>query len=123
MKHPETSGTAAKPTTVRGKYANLLQQGTNVAILDPDIVEHFPDFESVNNALRAFLAIGKEVESASIHILRKVPRPVSSKRNVTLRPTQRFSLEDKSHGKVVRSYLKERRSVVRYRMILFQSMS
>src|SRR5437868_14425733 len=97
-KNPPDSGTAAKPTAVRGKYANLLPQGTNVAILDPDIVEHFPDSESVNNALRAFLAIGKEVESASIPILRKVSRPVSSKRNVTLRPTQSFSLEDKRHG-------------------------
>jgi hypothetical protein len=55
-KNPETSGTAARPTAVRGKYANLLQQGTNVAILDPDIMEHFPHSESVNNALRALFA-------------------------------------------------------------------
>jgi hypothetical protein len=41
-KNPETSGTAAKPTAVRGKYANLLHQGTNVAILNPDFVKHFP---------------------------------------------------------------------------------
>ena len=70
---------------VRGKYFNQLQQGTNVVILDPDIVEHFPDSESVNNALRAFLAIGKEVESVSIPILRKAPRPVSKRKGTALK--------------------------------------
>lgn len=48
---------------VRGKYTNLLRQGSNVAILDPDVVDHFPDSESVNNALRAYLAFGKHFES------------------------------------------------------------
>jgi hypothetical protein len=92
MKNPETSSTA-KPAAVRGKYANLLQQGTNVAILDPDIVEHFPDSESVNNALRAFLAIGKEVESASNSALRKAPRAVSSKRSVSFDPRKGSALK------------------------------
>jgi hypothetical protein len=91
MKNPEASGTT-KLTAVRGKYANLLQQGTNIAILDPDIVEHFPDSESVNNALRAFLAIGKEVESASTPILRKAPRPVSSKRSASFDPRKGSAL-------------------------------
>jgi hypothetical protein len=99
MKNPETSGTAAKSTAVRGKYANLLQQGTNVAILDPDIVEHFPDSESVNNALRAFLAIGKEVESASIHILRKAPRAVGSKRSVAFDPRKGSALKTRAAAK------------------------
>ena len=98
-KNPETSSAAAMPTAVRGKYANLLQQGTNVAILDPDIVEHFPDSESVNNALRAFRAIGKEVESASIHILRKAPRAVSSKRNVTFDPRKGSTLKTRAAAK------------------------
>lgn len=39
----------------RGKYTNLLAEGTNVAIIDPDLHEQFPDSESVNRALRAFL--------------------------------------------------------------------
>jgi hypothetical protein len=71
---------AGKPTVVRGKYANLLQQGTNIAVLDPDLVEHFPDSESVNQALRAFLVIGEQVESASIHVARKGPRASGTKR-------------------------------------------
>ena len=52
-----------KSPLVRGKYTNLLRQGTNVAILDADVADHFPDSESVNNALRAFLAFGKQFES------------------------------------------------------------
>ena len=55
--------------------------------------------ESVNNALRAFLAIGKEVESASIHILRKAPRAVSSKRNVTFDPRKGSALKTKAAAK------------------------
>ena len=37
---------------VRGKYANLLKQGTNLAIIEPDLLDTFPDSESVNEALR-----------------------------------------------------------------------
>jgi ribosomal 50S subunit-associated protein YjgA (DUF615 family) len=37
---------------VRGKYANLLKRGTNVVVLDPDLLDTFPDSESVNEALR-----------------------------------------------------------------------
>lgn len=99
MKNPETSIATAKPAAVRGKYANLLQQGTNVAVLDPDLVEHFPDSESVNNALRAFLAIGKQVESASIHILRKVPRTAGSKRNVPFDPRKGSALKTRAVAK------------------------
>ena len=38
---------------VRGKYYNQLAEGTNLAIIDPALHEHFPDSESVNRALRA----------------------------------------------------------------------
>jgi hypothetical protein len=37
---------------VRGKYAHLLKQGSNVAIIDPDLLDTFPDSQSVNEALR-----------------------------------------------------------------------
>jgi hypothetical protein len=50
---------------VRGKYSNLLAKGTNVAIIDPALHPYFPDSESVNRALRAFLAIGESVQVAS----------------------------------------------------------
>jgi hypothetical protein len=36
----------------RGKYYDRLKQGTNVAIIDPDLLDTFPDSASVNQALR-----------------------------------------------------------------------
>lgn len=42
---------------VRGKYAKRYQEGTNVVVLDPDVVEYFPDHDSVNDALRHMAAI------------------------------------------------------------------
>lgn len=50
---------------VRGKYSNLLKQGTNLVVLDPTLMPFFPDSESVNRALRAFLAINDQVRSAA----------------------------------------------------------
>jgi len=60
---------------IRGKYFNLLEKGTNVAIIDPALHEHFPDSESVNRALRALLTIRESLQTAS-------PRSSSSKRQV-----------------------------------------
>jgi hypothetical protein len=62
MKKPEPTKSA---TAVRGKYTNLLKQGSNVVILDPALMPYFPDSESVNRALHAFLAIGDSVEAAA----------------------------------------------------------
>jgi hypothetical protein len=42
-----------QPKPVRGKYANLLKQGSNIVMLDPDLLDSFPDSPSVNRALRA----------------------------------------------------------------------
>ena len=33
---------------VKGNYAELYQQGTNLVLLEPDVVKTFPDAESVN---------------------------------------------------------------------------
>ena len=74
MKKPEG---AAKPTLGRGKYTNLLKQGTNVVILDPELMPFFPDSASVNRALRAFLAINDQVQSAATHV-RARRRPAAS---------------------------------------------
>jgi len=60
---------------VRGKYSNLLAKGTNVAIIDPTLHPHFPDSDSVNRALRAFLAINQEVKQAEPRTRR---RPTSA---------------------------------------------
>lgn len=42
---------------VRGKYAARFAAGTNLARLDPDVAERFPDSESVNRALRSLAEI------------------------------------------------------------------
>jgi hypothetical protein len=69
MKKPDT-------TPTRGKYANLLKQGSNVVILDPDLLDSFPDSPSVNRALRAFLAINHQVQEAGTRI--RTRRPAAS---------------------------------------------
>ena len=62
MKKPDTEAT---PTVTRGKYSNLMKQGTNLVILDPDLMPFFPDSASVNRALHAFLAINDQVKAAA----------------------------------------------------------
>lgn len=42
---------------VRGKYAKPYHQKVNVAVLAPDVAAHFPNSESVNQALRSVVAI------------------------------------------------------------------
>jgi hypothetical protein len=75
MKKPETS-TPSRPTVTRGKYTNLLKQGTNLVILDPALMPFFPDSASVNRALHAFLAINDQVKSAAARV-RTRRRPAS----------------------------------------------
>ena len=48
---------------VRGKYAARYARGTNVVLLDPELTAAFPDSKSVNDALRALLAIANRAES------------------------------------------------------------
>ena len=33
---------------IRGKYAKIYAEGTNLVLIDPDIAEFFPDHESIN---------------------------------------------------------------------------
>ncbi|MFC6646591.1 hypothetical protein ACFQBQ_13545 [Granulicella cerasi] len=42
---------------VRGKYFSRAQEGTNVVLIAPDLLETFPDSESVNRALRTLKEI------------------------------------------------------------------
>ncbi|MDA1190509.1 MAG: hypothetical protein O3A46_02360 [Candidatus Poribacteria bacterium] len=44
---------------VRGKYARLSADGTNVVLIDSDLVEFFPDSEKVNAALRSLVEIAR----------------------------------------------------------------
>ena len=48
---------------VRGKYAGRYAQGTNVVLLDPELAAAFPDSKSVNDALRALVAIAERAET------------------------------------------------------------
>ena len=41
---------------VRGKYTARYREGTNIVLIDPDLRELFPNSESVNRALREFVA-------------------------------------------------------------------
>ena len=43
----------------RGKYAKRYNARTNLVLLAPDVLEYFPDQESVNSALRSLIGIVK----------------------------------------------------------------
>ncbi|MCI0494721.1 hypothetical protein L0Z72_06905 [candidate division KSB1 bacterium] len=45
------------------KYAKKYAEGTNLVIIEPDLIEFFPDSESVNNALRALVSIFPKARS------------------------------------------------------------
>ncbi len=42
---------------VRGKYYDRMQQGTNIVLIEPDLLDTFPDSASVNEALRSLKKI------------------------------------------------------------------
>ena len=41
---------------VRGQYTKNYREGTNIVLIDPDLHALFPDSESVNRALREYVA-------------------------------------------------------------------
>jgi hypothetical protein len=41
---------------VRGKYAKRYREGTNIALIDPDLHKRFPDSDAVNHALREYVS-------------------------------------------------------------------
>ena len=41
---------------IRGKYAKSYREGTNIALIDPDLQKIFPDSDAVNRALREYLS-------------------------------------------------------------------
>jgi hypothetical protein len=83
MKKPDTPAASSKPSpAIRGKYTNLLAQGTNLVILDSDLLAHFPDSPSVNQALRAFLAIGDQISALSPSGSTKMTKRSHTKRPV-----------------------------------------
>jgi hypothetical protein len=49
------------PKAVRGKYYERFQEGTNLIVLAPDLMDTFPDSESVNTALRSLKELATRV--------------------------------------------------------------
>jgi len=47
---------------VRGKYTDRYRSGTNLVLLDPELAQAFPDSKSVNDALRAILAVAMRTD-------------------------------------------------------------
>ncbi|MCX5817564.1 MAG: hypothetical protein NTX75_15235 [Proteobacteria bacterium] len=45
---------------VQGKYSRRYSEGTNVVVIEPDVVKFFPDHDSVNHALRSLSEIIKK---------------------------------------------------------------
>ena len=50
---------------IRGKYAKRYAEGTNVIVIDPDLIKFFPDHVSVNEALRSLATVIKQREQRS----------------------------------------------------------
>lgn len=48
---------------VHGKYVDRYRRGVNVVLIAPELAEAFPDSKSVNDALRALVAIATRAES------------------------------------------------------------
>jgi len=53
---------------VRGKYYDRMKAGTNIVLIAPDLLDTFPDSESVNEALRGLKKIAARSD-------RTAPRP------------------------------------------------
>ena len=47
---------------VRGKYLKHFNQGSNVVVLQPEILKAFPSSEAVNKALASMLAFAQETQ-------------------------------------------------------------
>ena len=47
---------------VRGKYFKNFMQGSNVVVLQPEILKAFPTSEAVNKALASMLTFAKETQ-------------------------------------------------------------
>lgn len=45
------------------KYAKKYAEGTNIVVIEPDLVEFFPDSESVNATLRVLVSIFPKTRS------------------------------------------------------------
>ncbi len=61
---------------VRGKYyKRILKEGSNVAVLEPDVAKAFPNSAAVNDALRVVLQAGQAARRLTSRSTRTRPKP------------------------------------------------
>jgi hypothetical protein len=48
---------------VRGKYVERVREGTNIVLIEPEVVEAFPTEQAVNEALKGVLRTAQAVRS------------------------------------------------------------
>jgi hypothetical protein len=68
MKKTKSDPLAERPNldwskAVRGRYAERMKNGSNIVLLEPDVLERFPTSEKVNQALRTLLEIERKTKS------------------------------------------------------------
>lgn len=61
---------------IQGKYSKRYEEGTNVMVIEPDVMKYFPDHDSVNQVLRSLSEI---IEKQKLHI-KSIQRTSSSRR-------------------------------------------
>ena len=61
---------------VRGKYyKRILKEGSNVAVLEPDVAKAFPNSAAVNDALRVVLQAGQAARRLTSRATRTRAKP------------------------------------------------
>ena len=61
---------------VRGKYyKRILKEGSNVAVLEPDVAKAFPNSAAVNDALRVVLKAGQAARRLTSRSARTRAKP------------------------------------------------
>lgn len=64
---------------VRGKYyKRILKEGTNVAVLEPDVAKAFPNSAAVNDALRLVLKAGEAAKRTATRASRSGRKPAAA---------------------------------------------
>jgi uncharacterized DUF497 family protein len=53
---------------VRGKYYDRMQRGTNIVLIEPDLLDSFPDSAAVNKALRSLKEIATRSAKPTQHV-------------------------------------------------------
>lgn len=56
---------------VRGKHYKRMQEGSNLIVLAPDLMDAFPDSNSVNDALRTLKKIAAKLQTAKRQTARR----------------------------------------------------